>query len=352
MKKILFFFAALLCSFEVINAQVNFVATLQHGDVVSHYYGQTAFNQAYTAAANGDIITLSPGTFTFSTKNFNKGITLRGAGIDADERTYISSDVDFYSSDENLVTNIEGIWFSGANVNIYNNSDETSHGKIKFIKNGFSGDVRITYTGTATPTITGPSIRFYNSIINRSFYLGNAKPDCIVCNSYVRIPYSALLTSTISGFVNCVINLADYSYTAKNSYMNFYNCIFNWGDYSYSGLNYNYYLPSTATCYNCLSINKSTLFNNIVSGTNNKYLNSASQVFKTYRSSYSKGETFELTDSVKEKYLGTDGKEIGMHGALSPYTSTVQYPVITKFNSASQTTKEGKLDIEIQVDGK
>lgn len=351
MKKILFFVVALLCSFGAAMAQVNFVATLQHGDVVSHYYGQTGFDRAYTAAEDGDVITLSPGTFTFSGKNFTKGITLRGAGIDAAERTYISNanEVNFYSADEKLVTNVEGIWFGGK-VYIYNNSNETSHGKINFIKNGFTSTVSVTYAGEA-PTITGPSIRFYNSIINGGFYLNRAKPDCIVLNSYIVNPNSNLSISTTSGFVNCVISLTDCT-ADRNYYMNFYNCIFNWTASSNSGSSTYYILPSTATCYSCLSINKSTLFNNIISGTNNKYISSASNVFKTYKTSYSKGETFELTDNAKETYLGTDGKEIGMHGALSPYTSTVQYPVITKFNTAPQTTKEGKLDIDIQVDGK
>lgn len=41
------------------------MATLQHGDEVSVYYGKTALEEAYKVAADsGDVITLSAGRFT------------------------------------------------------------------------------------------------------------------------------------------------------------------------------------------------------------------------------------------------------------------------------------------------
>ena len=134
--------------------------------------------------------------------------------------------------------------------------------------------------------------------------------------------------------------------------MNFYNSIFLWNIDSWSGSNTAYILPNTATCYNCLSINKSTLFNNLVSGGSNKTAGSAADVFVTYTNSPVIGETFELTDAAKETYIGTDGTQIGMQGGKYPYTTTVQYPVVTKFNADAQTNKEGILNIEVEVDGK
>ena len=74
-------------------------------------------------------------------------------------------------------------------------------------------------------------------------------------------------------------------------------------------------------------------------------------MFKTYRTDYSAGEKFELTDAAKAAYLGTDGTQMGMQGGNYLFNTKVQYPVVTTFNSDAQTNKQGKLNIEIGVDG-
>lgn len=350
MKKILLFFVALLCSFGAAVAQVNFVATLQHGDAVSHYYGKNAFEEAYKAAADGDVITLSPGTFSFYpdwNHDFRKGITVRGAGIDAVDKTFISDEIYFFSSDASLTTNIEGIVFNSV-TRVRNAKDETSHGKINFIKNRFCQTLYATQDNG--PTEVGPSVRVYNSIVAGVHIYDYTNPNFIFYNCYVKYPYSELSKSTTSSFVNCVINWI--SDAAGSRYLNFHNCIFNWTWDWYGGDDYYSCLPSTATCYNCLSINKTKLFQDVVSGGNNKTVASVAEIFKTYSKDYEYGETFELTAEAKKTYIGTDGTQIGMQGGLYPYNSTVQYPVITKFETAPQTTKEGKLTIDVQVDGK
>ena len=60
------------------------MATLQHGDEVSVYYGKTALEEAYTAAADsGDVVTLSAGRFTFS-GYMQKSLTIVGNGFLSD----------------------------------------------------------------------------------------------------------------------------------------------------------------------------------------------------------------------------------------------------------------------------
>lgn len=339
MKKNLFFFAALLCSFNVANAQVNFIATLQHGNTTTQYYGGGAFVSAYNTAEDGDVITLSPGTFS-SPGNFTKGITLRGAGIDAAQKTFISGETHFYSDDAAKTTTVEGIVFSSGTY-IYNNKNDQSHGKINFIKDRMSIYVR----QQNNPTETGPVVRIYNSICNHIEFASNSHPDFIFYNCFINNPNSSLSTTTTSAFVNCVIRHSSY-YAQYAHYLNFHNCIFN-NTYTYTQS-----LPNTATCFNCLSIKNSSLFSNLVSGSNNKTVGTTAEVFKTYTGDYQYGETFELTDEARINYLGTDGKQRGMQGGNYPYNSTVQYPIITKFESATETTKGGKLNIDIQVDGK
>lgn len=349
MKKILFAMAALFSCINVSYAQTSFIATLQHESEFSHYYGAGALTSAYNAAVDGDIITLSPGTFTWS-GTFNKGITLRGAGVEASEKTYISSNVTFASTDNARETTVEGIRFSNS-VDVENNSSGTGQGAIKFIKN----IIQSLYAKRASSYSSdkGPAVRFYNNSIYNLYFYDYTHPDFLFYNCYVTNPYSSSsnFSETTTAFVNCVINWTS-TYSSSAYYLNFYNCIFNWTYSYYGGSDTSYLLPNTATCYNCLSINKGQLFRDLVSGGNNWTAGNASDVFLTYRTSHSEGENFSLTETAKATYIGTDGTEVGMQGGNYPYSTTVQYPVITTFSSDSQTDKNGSLNIEVEVDGK
>jgi hypothetical protein len=82
MKKA-FLLMALLCVSTLFFAQTTTqTAMLKHGDNISVYYGLDAFVEANAVAQNGDIITLSSGTFNPTT--ITKAITLRGAGCVSD----------------------------------------------------------------------------------------------------------------------------------------------------------------------------------------------------------------------------------------------------------------------------
>ena len=60
------------------------MATLQHGDEVSVYYGSTALEEAYKAAADsGDVVTLSAGRFSFS-GYVQKSLSIVGNGFVSD----------------------------------------------------------------------------------------------------------------------------------------------------------------------------------------------------------------------------------------------------------------------------
>ena len=91
------------------------LATLQHGDDLSVFYGTNAFVEAHTAAVGGDIITLSGGTFIPTT--ITKGITLRGAGCTTDTvantaPTIFSSNITLDVADTVNFLNVEGILFN------------------------------------------------------------------------------------------------------------------------------------------------------------------------------------------------------------------------------------------------
>lgn len=349
MKKILFTLVALFGCATMSIAQTSFIATLSHEGQFTHYYGAGALTMAYDAAADGDIVTLSPGTFTFSGK-FEKGITLRGAAAEGSATTTISGEVNFYSTDSKRVTVVEGIRFSG-DVHVFNDASGTGQGTIKFIKDIFASVQA--YIASSYSTDAGPAVRFYNCALYAFYFNANTYPDYLFYNCYVENPYSSgtNFSDNISAFVNCVIRWTTY-WSELTHYLNFYNCIFNWTYNGYGGSSSAYLLPNTTTCYNCLSINKSKLFDNLVSGGNNYKASNASDVFTSYRDGHIAGETFALTEEAKAAYIGTDGKEIGMQGGYYPYNTTLQYPVITKFNPDPQTNKAGMLNVEVEVDGK
>ena len=72
-------------------AQSHLVATLDHEGTVSVFTGKDAFINAYEAAADGDVITLSSGAFN-SKLTITKAISLYGAGMLPYESASILSD--------------------------------------------------------------------------------------------------------------------------------------------------------------------------------------------------------------------------------------------------------------------
>ena len=63
-------------------ARGSLLATLNHEGTISTFYGAQAWKNAHEAAVNGDVVTLSSGSFLAT--NITKAITVRGAGIGID----------------------------------------------------------------------------------------------------------------------------------------------------------------------------------------------------------------------------------------------------------------------------
>ena len=103
-----------------------------------------------------------------------------------------------------------------------------------------------------------------------------------------------------------------------------------------------------------------TLFNNVTNSSNLfKYTNSnktnktadMTTLFKTFKGTYDDNENFELKDTAKKNYLGTDGKEVGIYGGSLPFDPVPSNPQITKCNVAAKSTADGKLSVDIEVNG-
>lgn len=354
MKKYLLLLIAIISCVASAHAQSSLVATLSHEGALTHYYGTEALFTAYLASAPGDTITLSSGIFskTSSSCTFNKTITIRGAGITNPNGPTIIRDTRLYlKASEGAIITLEGITQDYQNyyydlTKIENVGD--NQGTIKFVKCDFS---YIELSDGENPT-SAPSVRIYDSIIRSLSIKEQSNPDLKAYNSLIYDPRSYLASETSSSFINCIIQYASSNYDSRNAhYLNFYNCIFNWTT-GQSGTSSSYRMSPTATCENCLSINKTYLFYDLLTSINNKTVGSVKDVFKTYADGYDTESEFELTEAAKAEYIGSDGTEIGMRGGMYPFTTELSYPIVSTFNVEPKTTKEGILTVEVAVDGK
>lgn len=327
MKKLFLSLVAALLAATATFAQSTLVATLTHGSDVKMFYGTNALRDAHNAAVSGDVINLSGGAF--QAVDIKKAITLRGTGIDAQEPTFIVNDlnINIPTSDTGRLS-MEGIrcdnivYLGGTLTNAYflkclfykiqSSYDST-------IKNAMLADCKVTNGCSLDGSGT---FQFVNSYVSELMTISEN-------------------TSSVS-FVNCCIKPERDNYWSrdasklKNSQL--INCIIHCEN--------NSSIPSSSVANNCVLINATT--SNSPSSTNCKQ-SSYSELFKTFKGTYSDSETFELTDAAKTKFLGTDGTQVGMYGGVLPYTSPPSYPQITKMNVANKTTADGKLSVEIEV---
>lgn len=314
MKKLFLSLVALMVA-TVSFAQNTLVATLSHESDIQMFYGSSALANAVDAAVSGDVITLSGGTFKSAKIDLTKGITIRGAGAEAEVPSTINNGINISvpTADKNRVV-IEGVVISSS-------ADFTlSSGNLYIIKCivnkpkfGISSIVDAKFVSCEINgglTSNGESnVKFSNCIINN--FSNNSSTNAKFFNCYLVGSYLSGSHITGSSFVNCILQ------------------------YNYPGSAGS--LPADASAMNCLFINYFIGSNAI----DCNQITNGSEVFVT--------TDYQLSEEAKAKYLGTDGKEVGLYGGQYPYDLTPSYPQITKLNVAKQATADNKLSVEIEV---
>lgn len=310
-------------------AQNTLVATLSHGESVTMYYGAFALRDAYNAAQSSDVINLSGGAF--QAVDIEKGITLRGTGIDDATPTIISGNftINIPSNDSNRLS-MEGIRctskiiMEGTFNSPYFVKCQFASIDIGFVKNVMFANCRI----TSTTYLYGPSTALF---IN-----------CYVCGLNNDREESSI------SLYNCIIEPFQQTDIHRIYRSHLLNCIIYQNDYS---LNYDNNFGDLTIATNCISIGFENPFGNIAANIGNFVLgyDEFSNVFKSFSGTYSDNELFELTEQAKAQYIGNDNTEIGLHGGFLPYDTTPSYPQIKMMNVAKKTTADGKLSVEIEV---
>ncbi len=347
MKKILMTWVVAVFAVLQAQAQSSVIALLSHEGNVTTFNGATALQKAHEAAVNGDVITLSSGTF--HSVDITKGVTVRGAGMLPDtlmgtEPTVVSGDFTFNMAEagDDAATSFEGIQF---------NNDKM----VAAYANNVTFNKCILHTLTYENSYgnsTMNNLSFIHCRIWGELSIGN-NGNAICRNCFVRNPRSYNESSSNFEFTNCVI----YTTAANKLYTSILNnCVFIDGVYlGYTGDGYR--LPETNTVSYTLASaftdknGVNPLANSTTSTSWTFAQADVSSIFKTYTGTYDNYETFELTESAAATYIGSDGTQVGMYGGSTPYTATpsVSGLQVTKFQVAPKSDSEGRLSIDIEV---
>ena len=339
MKKNLFHLATVICLATTLSAQQS-MATLNHNDSITVFYGSNALIDAHVAAENGDIITLSAGTF-LAVAEISKAVTIRGAGMFADS---------IANTDPTIIT---------GNIVLNIPEDPLNHltlEGIRFINN-------IYYTEVYRPHFIKCKIQSisetYSIAMQEAVFI-----NCIIhgwCNMIRNSEWVAtnttFLNSVILGttnyqydgspelYQNCILKLSYNQVQNKQ----LYNCIV-YSEGNYPGVNNNSY-----NSYNCVGIatrwgeDWNYFYTLEGYGNHQNYNMTWGGVFVSFRGTYAEGESFELQDSIATTILGNDGTQVGIYGGLYPFDPRVSNPQIRRINVANRSTADGKLSVDIEV---
>lgn len=185
MKKLVLMFVALF-SMSVSVFADGLTATLQQGDVMTPFYGVDAYKQAYEAATDGAVITLSSGSFN-TVSNLAKSVTVVGVCA-------------FYGRMERTILNA-GFTISANNVKlegIY--CDYTiSLGTVT------NCHVRRCYVNTLTSSSTHTNTLVDQSVIRTEKAIKNSK-NYTIQNSTIECFTEINSSSNIANISNCYIS--------------------------------------------------------------------------------------------------------------------------------------------------
>lgn len=316
-RKILFILSVIVALFT--QAQTSQVATLLHNGVLTNYYSGTALIDAYADAVDGDVITLSSGLF--NSVDIEKNITIRGAGMGLTEAgdSYIPTSINSAFTIECPSSDTHHLTLEGLDINakvIINQADNCMMSKCHI----------------SNLSCSAYSTNQWNNFVIIHSCLDNISPCHQSSISLLNCVIGRLYTDTNNTFscmaTNCIFdtNYADYHYNTS-----FVNCIISTNN-SNKGT-----IHTSSTAQNCLLYNTSTI------NSTNKTVNSRDEIFT--------GEGFYLLTDEAKAFLGTDGTEVGIYGGSMPFSTTPSNPQITKFNVSPKTTADGKLSVDIEVQG-
>ena len=315
------------------------MATLQHGDKTTVYYGIDAFVSAYNAAADTlDVITLSSGEFNVPS-TISKSIAVYGAGFERDtitgtDRTYLNKQVilvpdnmvDETGQTVKAARHVNGVCLEGLYINgiiwLQSNSATPIHNLI----------ISKCQFNTIQFDVSSYNCTIKQSVFNQTASYERHTENMLFSNCHIRgYIYSFEASSTVV-IDHCVIRNADGGiggeYTYKNSIL--------------------YMFPRSGyTANNCVFVGSGTPIQDINgnwTGVSNDDLWAA----EGEDGSYSEKKDFAL--KYPERYVGNDGTEIGLHGGIYAWNKTPCIPRITECTIDTENASNGTIKVSIKAE--
>lgn len=325
------------------------VATLQHGDKTSVFYGANAFVQAYDAAADTlDVITLSSGEF-YTPTSISKSIAIYGAGFENDTvigipRTYLRGNLslipaDAQDEDGNTIkggkhvngVHIEGVYVNGSIYIESNNNIPIHHlsvvkcyvgAYLRFGVDSYDCSIRQSYLSYTPFTPISHISKAYNLLVSNSYIDKNT--------DLYQYPFDDSSTILIN---HCILRRLSSG---------------KWGRcYCTNSIIYEKSLPDGIEGSNNIFISSST-----ASSTNGGtwFGMSNQEVWATEGEdgSYAYYKSFALKDPTS--YVGTDGTEIGLHGGAYAWNKIPSIPRITECTIDTENVSDGTLKVSIKAE--
>lgn len=340
MKKTILLLVAIALTSAKMMAE-GLTATLQQGEAMTAFYGVNAFVDAYNAAEDGAVITLSEGKFN-DVSSIEKSITVIGNmafDVEGYEKTYLANDGDVTINADNVT--LEGIYWSNYYSLILGNISNCHIRRCR-IGNCLFYKSNTVHTNTLID----------QCVICCEAAMSTSRNYCLK-NSTIKYFGNSSSSEHIAYITNCYIcYFAKYNSTYYRPYAIYKNCVLGMDNnnsstsgginlYSPSEFYNNYFYRTTQVSYGTNYTYKE-YFNN--SCLNNGNTNSGD-----------KSVYISDSDNFNGKYkidsfgmLGDDGTPIGITGGsgFSPYPSI---PRITSKQIDSKTDSEGKLNVKITV---
>lgn len=346
MKKSAFVLALLMLAAMTKAFAQDQIATLQHNGEISVFYGGNAFVEAYNAAENGDMITLSAGNF--NSCDISKFITIHGAGVrqdnEVDDRTAL---IGLFSlrggGTETEHLTIEGVYFPA---------------RVSAINIFYAEFYRCNIPHIIAPYSYGYDIN--GDMSNCKFI--NCRIGTLEYGRYVNIPYTNWISESRNVYlINTIVyntsGLTKGLDTDKNIIA--YNSYIAYGEENITSSSFNNcviagrseYVPQgTCSLYNCVTV-KNGYEGSLLEYAYNRdclEVDELSQVFVDYTGDFN-DEQFILQDGITSSIQGTDGTEVCIYGGTSPWTDRPVYMIMRHCTVGSRTTDDGHLSVDIEV---
>jgi hypothetical protein len=318
------------------------VIVLHSTDTTAVFTGNTAFDDAYTLAENGDTLYLSGGGFT-APASFEKGLKIFGAGIhpDSTTATYITQ----ISETVNINNGADGLYFEGiqfAHDIREDYSQVVNH--VSFVRCKFNSS--LDFGAGGNPSTLRENYAFIQSVFVSSIDLQEVTNSLISnCIFNDRIRYSNSNSIKNSSFLYSPSS-SSYDIISNSNTNIISNCIFHEAG--------NPYIIEGAsnTVQNCVFQDDSPNFGSTPIDVNNYKDIDLSTVFIALPSEpFSFDDNYHLTTVAETTYLGDDGTQVGIYGGLFPLKEgfVPQNPHISTKSISSGTDENGFLNVEVEV---